>query len=244
MQTDSPQSFVTAAATEFSSGTPVASHTVSESHGESHAAPQNTSVEMSGHQAADTLTHTAQLLATNDTKSYDSSEPGSLPQFAGVDNLEKDSDKTVEEHEVDVVIIGAGLTGVIAAHRLINHHKVGSVLVLESNAWLGGCLDTRHCERWPLPTTHDCFASTPEAAQMSDKEKGSYFLAELGANSFALSPRNLDQLRAMGIADSDAEARPTTKAVTPVAVPVAVPVGVPVAVEEVGAASVRRTVRN
>eukprot|EP00923_Selenidium_pygospionis_P027930 GHVN01050464.1.p1 GENE.GHVN01050464.1~~GHVN01050464.1.p1 ORF type:complete len:556 (+),score=93.20 GHVN01050464.1:167-1834(+) len=103
----------------------------------------------------------------------------------------------------DVVVIGGGITGVTTTHRLINHHKIPSVVLLESSSSCGGCFGTHSTQKSKV--LKQMGLNLPEEA-----DKGSTdFIFELGANSFAMSPRNLDQLRSLGLSESIVQASHT-----------------------------------
>jgi oxygen-dependent protoporphyrinogen oxidase len=68
-----------------------------------------------------------------------------------------------------VVVIGGGITGLAAAHRLREQLGAQHVTLIESSPRLGGKISTTHTDGFVLEGGPDCFlASKPAAAQLCD----------------------------------------------------------------------------
>jgi oxygen-dependent protoporphyrinogen oxidase len=68
-----------------------------------------------------------------------------------------------------VVVIGGGITGLAAAHRLTKHIGAQNVTLIESAPRLGGKISTTHVDGFVLEGGPDCFlASKPAATQLCE----------------------------------------------------------------------------
>lgn len=71
--------------------------------------------------------------------------------------------------EIDVLIVGAGLTGLSAAHRLVNHpgNRGRSTLVVEAQNRVGGNITTRSADGFLWEEGPNSFAPTPELLKLA-----------------------------------------------------------------------------
>ncbi|MBN2196618.1 MAG: protoporphyrinogen oxidase [Polyangiaceae bacterium] len=85
------------------------------------------------------------------------------------------------EHRLQVAVLGAGITGLAAAHRLAQSAPEFELTVLEGGPRPGGNITTERCDGYLLDGGPDSFVRTkPEAQRL---------IAELGMSADLISPR-------------------------------------------------------
>ena len=69
-----------------------------------------------------------------------------------------------------IVIIGGGISGLAAAHRVTELNPEAQVTILEASSRLGGTLQTEHCDGFLLERGPDSFISEkPQALALAKR---------------------------------------------------------------------------